>query len=163
MPRKKKNQDNQNAQTAEEPGDLERLTSQAADLNAVNSVITNPEDLKNELQKELRRFLIPKIRSASYRWKFRSDAIKNARIARGLYRCAICGDATLKNGQYVLDHKEPVVPLDGWDGLDWNLYIARMFVRADGFQVLCNPCHDIKSDTEVQIRKMHRERKKASK
>lgn len=113
----------------------------------------------NELQKELKRFLIPKLRSASYRWKFRSDAIKKARIARGLYQCATC-PAQLKNGEFKVDHIEPVVPVQGWDGLDWTTYINRMFCKAEGFQIICDTCHTIKSDTEVQLRKMYREKKK---
>lgn len=131
-------------------------------MNAVNTAVISQEDLNDELKKELRRFLIPKLRSASYRWKYRSEAIKKARKARGVYGCAQC-DSDLKNGEYVLDHTEPVVPLQGWDGDDWNVYIARMFVATEGFQLLCHPCHDIKTDTEVQIRKLHRERKKLNK
>lgn len=136
----------------------ERQKSQADDSNHAN-VATEAVEL-NDLQKELKRFLIPKLRSASYRWKFRSEAIKNARVARGFYKCAICKTETLKNGQYVLDHINPVVPLTGWDGLDWTQYITRMFVSAEEFQVICHPCHDTKSDFEVQMRKINREKKK---
>lgn len=120
------------------------------------------EELNDELQKELKRFLIPKLRSASYRWKFRSQAIKDARKSRGIYECAIC-KCELKNGEFKADHIEPVVPLQGWDGLDWTTYITRMFVGSKGFQILCDMCHTIKSDAEVQIRKMHRDKKKALK
>jgi hypothetical protein len=120
---------------------------------------SDPEELKNELQKELKRFLVPKLRSASYRWKFRSDAIKAARKSRGIYECNIC-HCEMKNGEFLADHKEPVVPFDGWDGKDWTTYINRMFVGAEGFQIICKMCHDIKTDSEIQIRKMYRQRKK---
>jgi len=132
--------------------DHNRNKEQKLDLQEVQSITDD------ELAKELKRFLIPKIRSASYRWRFRSQAIKNARISRGLYQCEIC-KCEMKNGEYVLDHRDPVVSLEGWDG-NWDTYIKRMFVRAEGFQVICHSCHDIKSDTEVQIRKLNRERKK---
>lgn len=122
-------------------------------------MIISQEELNDEYSKELRRFLIPKLRSASYRWTYRSQAIKDARKSRGIYECALC-KCDMKNGEYKVDHIEPVVPLQGWDGLDWTTYIHRMFVKTEGFQVICTMCHDIKSDTEVQIRKMHRERKK---
>lgn len=88
--------------------DSERHQSQEGDLQAANAGI-DQEELKNELQKELKRFLIPKLRSASYRWKFRSDAIKAARKARGIYTCNICKN-DMKNGEFVADHKSPVVP-----------------------------------------------------
>lgn len=131
-------------------------------MNAAKSAITNQEDLNDELQKELRRFLIPKLRSASYRWKYRSDAMKKARKSRGIYGCAIC-DCDCKNGEFVMDHTHPVVSFEGWDGKDWTTYITRMFVYTTGWQALCKPCHTMKSETETQIRKMHREKKKAEK
>ncbi len=115
-----------------------------------------------ELQKELKRFLIPKLRSASYRWKFRSDAIKRARKERGIYECAMC-QGRFKNGEFIVDHIEPVVPLDGWDGLNWTQYVTRMFCATDGFQILCKPCSTVKTDMEVQIRKIRREAKKKQK
>ena len=133
--------------------DENRDKEQALDVQETASITDD------ELKKELKRFLIPKIRSASYRWGERSKAIKNARVERGRYLCAMCGNRELKNGEYVLDHVSPVVDLSGWDG-NWDTYINRMFVKAEGFQVLCNPCHDIKTDMEVQLRKIRREAKK---
>lgn len=131
------------------------------DVSLVDAIDVNIElnESDKEYEKELKRFIIPKLRSASYRWRYRSQAIKNARKSRGVYECAHC-KSELKNGEYVLDHKEPVVPLTGWDGKDWTSYIRRMFCKTEGFQMLCETCHDIKSDTEDQIRKMHREKKK---
>lgn len=133
--------------------DENRDKEQALDIQETASITDD------ELRKELKRFLIPKIRSASYRWSERSKAIRNARVERGRYSCAMCGNKELKNGEFVLDHKEPVVALDGWDG-NWDTYINRMFVKAEGFQVLCHLCHDIKTETEVQLRKIRREAKK---
>lgn len=66
----------------------------------------------------------------------------------------------MKNGEFVADHTEPVIPLEGWDGLDWTMYITRMFVNTDKFQILCRGCHELKTDTETQIRKMYRQKKK---
>lgn len=160
--KKVKNNEDQNQLEDNVPSaevtDSERIQSQEGDLQAVNAGIA-AEELKNELQKELKRFLIPKLRSASYRWKFRSDAIKSARKSRGIYECNIC-KSEMKNGEFVADHKDPVVPFEGWDGRDWTTYINRMFVAEEGFQIICKSCHDIKTDTEVQIRKMYREKKK---
>jgi hypothetical protein len=134
--------------------DENRDKEQALDVQE-SSAITD-----DELKKELKRFLIPKIRSASYRWGERSRAIKNARVERGRYKCAMCGNRELKNGEFVLDHINPVVDLDGWDQ-SWDTYITRMFVKAEGFQVLCKtPCHEMKTDAEVQLRKLRREAKK---
>jgi hypothetical protein len=163
MPRKKKTLENdqESVQSADEEGSARQLSQDAA-LNDVISATISQEELNDERLKELRRFLIPKLRSASYRWKFRSEAIKAARKSRGIYECAQC-KAELKNGEFKADHIDPVVPLEGWDGLDWTTYINRLFVRPEGFQILCDTCHTIKSDFEVQMRKIHREQKKKSK
>lgn len=115
----------------------------------------------DQFEKELRKFIIPKLRSASYRWKYRSEAIKKARKSRGVYGCAMCG-CDMKAKQFAVDHVDPVVALDGWDG-NLDTYIRRMLVRTKGWQVLCHMCHDMKTDTEVQIRKMHRAKKKEQK
>lgn len=140
-------------------GNLEELNDDSRESDQELDVEVVKELTDDELQKELKRFLIPKLRSASYRWKFRSQAIKDARIARGLYECAIC-KTHMKNGEFKADHVEPVVALEGWESGDWTTYIKRMFVGPSGFQIICDTCHTIKSDTEVQIRKLHREKKK---
>jgi hypothetical protein len=184
MSRKKKNQINpENVPNAEET-DSSKLSSRDDSLTGVTSVISRAEELTeadeqreeeqtldveevnkaaptdNEYEKELRRFIIPKLRSASYRWHYRSEAIKAARVERGRYKCAQCGDATLKNGQFAVDHTEPVVPLDGWNGEDYNQYLRRLLCKTEGFQILCEPCHTLKTDMEVQLRKIRREAKK---
>jgi len=134
--------------------DENRDKEQALDVQESSSITDD------ELKKELKRFLIPKIRSASYRWGERSQAIKNARVERGRYKCAMCGNRELKNGEFVLDHINPVVDLDGWDQ-SWDTYITRMFVKAEGFQVLCKmPCHELKTSLEVELRKQRRLTKK---
>ena len=180
----RKNKKNQNVQTVENQEDLKKLTSQEDYFNDAPSangkaeelteadhnrnkeqVLDSQETLKltdDAFEKELRKFIIPKLRSASYRWHYRSQAIKDARVARGLYKCAMCSRQDLKNGEYAVDHIEPVVALDGWDG-NLDTYIRRMFVKTEGWQILCESCHDIKTDTEVQIRKMYREQKKKEK
>lgn len=145
---------NQEEFVEETEADEHREAEQEHDVNIVNDLTDD------KFEKELRKFIIPKLRSASYRWKYRSQAIKNARVSRGNYRCAMCGKDDLKNGEYAVDHVDPVVALDGWDG-NLDTYIRRMFVKVEGWQILCkDPCHTIKTDTEVQLRKLHREKKK---
>lgn len=168
--------------TAEKAG-LEKLTSMdvslvdAIDVNielsesdketSINRIEDQTKDIEitseltdDKFEKELRKFIIPKIRSASYRWKYRSEAIKQARVSRGLYRCAICNRTDLKNGEFAVDHVIPVVSLDGWDG-NLDVYIRRMLVKTNGWQILCkSPCHELKTQTEVQIRKFRRQNKK---
>lgn len=118
------------------------------------SDIKGSKDL-TQLEKDLRRFIIPVLRRASLRWTPRNEALKLARIERGLYKCASCGE-TFKPKEIVVDHIDPVVPIEG-DDYDWHTFITRLFVSADKLQVLCTTCHDVKSMMEDNLRNQRRE------
>lgn len=95
----------------------------------------------------LRNFVKKHLRRASVQWPYRTAALKNARVDRGLYRCALCQRADLKKGEYHLDHKHPVVSTyDPNYSLD--TFIRRLLVKANGFQVLCVLCHSQKTSLE---------------
>ena len=98
------------------------------------------------------------LRSKSLIWPGRSEALKRARVGRGLYLCAECGESFSKK-DVQLDHKEPVVSIkDGWTGFDdW---ITRLFCPPEGFSVLCVTCHDSKTMMEDQMREFYRKERK---
>lgn len=63
-----------------------------------------------------------------------------------LYICAKCGLCfNVKDVQ--VDHIEPVVPINH-EITSWDEYINRLFCDIDNLQVLCKPCHLIKSNNE---------------
>lgn len=119
-------------------------------------------------QARFNSFIVSALRGATRRWGPRNECIKNARIARGVYRCESCGKegaATLppKEGQkrrrknIVADHIEPIVdPAVGF--VDWNTWIDRAFVEVDGFQALCYECHTKKSNEEKRIARERRKK-----
>lgn len=84
----------------------------------------------------------------------RQEALRAARIVRGVYRCAKCGKnvpASLKtpNGtirKVAVDHKNRVVPETGFDS--WDGFINRLFCEQSELQVLCYDCHKEKSANE---------------
>lgn len=79
------------------------------------------------------------LRRASCRWAPKNTAKKKAKIRYGVYRCAICNGET-KAKDVKLDHINPVVdPATGW--VSYDSFISRLFVEADGYQVLCVGCH----------------------
>ena|ERR1035437_1422873 len=116
----------------------------------------------DDYQKLLKRFLIPTLRRASYRWPMRNSALINARIERGIYLCANCSiPHPRKNVQ--IDHTVPVVPLEiATTPQSWDNYIERMFCPKEGYQILCLQCHELKSSVEVQTRKQNRQKLKDS-
>lgn len=94
--------------------------------------------------KERQKFLKSTLRWASYKWPPRNKAIKAARVSRGLYQCAVC-EAHFKRHQVQLDHIIAVGSID-----DLNGYAERLLCNAEGFQVLCKPCHLSKSLDELR-------------
>ena len=107
-------------------------------------------------------FIKSALRKASTRWKPRGDCIRDARVARGMYKCDGCGKIVtaslpppegkkrrIKN--ILADHIDPVVPVTGF--VSWDNVIERLFCERDGFQALCSACHKIKSLEENQLRK----------
>lgn len=124
-------------------------------------------------EKKEKKFKLPnrngwitsKLRFISLRWPARTEALKRARIERGLYQCAMCKQS-FKAKQVHVDHIEPVVPLNndwGWMEIKWDIYIPRLLCEVEQFQILCTTCHDCKTQIEDQMRVKFREKKKLEK
>lgn len=104
---------------------------------------------KRRDKKAVKSWLITKLRSASLQWPPKNWAKALARVERGKYKCASC-EGIFGNKEVVLDHIEPVIdPEVGF--VDWNSYIERLFCQKEGFQVLCQECHDIKTELEDRL------------
>lgn len=108
----------------------------------------------------MQNWLVPVIRRASYRWPPRNEALKRARVERGLYKCAQCS-GIFSREFVVIDHKIPVVGSEGFT--TWDEYIERMFCNVDNFQILCFIDHEIKTKEEAHARKAHRDKLKEQK
>jgi len=110
-------------------------------------------------------FIISALRKA--RWPVKYQVLKDAYVTDGinpktgrkckLYRCAMCRGLFMQK-EMAVDHILPIVdPEVGF--VDYNTWIERCFVEADGFQVLCkNPCHKEKTDKEKAIAKERRKK-----
>ena len=122
-----------------------------------------------------RSFIMSALRSASKRWGPRQEALKGARTRRGFYLCALCREEVpasswsvyksgkkkgkpkkVKNNQ--MDHVEPVIPFEWGDGpkfigYDWNEVARRLFTEVDGWQCICNSCHERVTAEERERRK----------
>lgn len=104
-------------------------------------------------------FIVGALRSASVRWAPKEDAVRAARVGVGvniatgrkcmLHRCAGCL-GNFPRSKVAADHTVPVVGPEGFT--TWDQFIARMFVEATGFQVLCDTCHKAKTGKERKVR-----------
>lgn len=105
------------------------------------------------------------------RWGPKYEALRNARVSRGVYKCACCGaegPKTLpplegrkrRRNNAAVDHINPVIdPAVGF--VDWDTVIERLFCEVEGFQVLCWACHHAKTNEERAIATARRRKEKA--
>ena len=96
-------------------------------------------------------FIRAALRKASYRWPERNEALKAARIGRGLYQCYVCKEG-FRKGDYALDHIDPVVPATGFT--NWHDFALRLYCKKENFAVICNICHQSKTLLEKNLRKV---------
>lgn len=114
---------------------------------------------KKPKKKAVKSWLVQHLRRISRQWPPKNWAKANARIERGKYLCAHC-EGIFGPNDISLDHIEPVVdPETGF--IDWNTYIERLFVQSEGYQVLCNGCHDIKTELENELGERNNFQKKS--
>jgi ribosomal protein L37AE/L43A len=110
-----------------------------------------------------RSFIMSALRQASMKWPPRNEALRRARIARGIYVCEGCGEEVpatipnpkggrrIKNAQ--ADHDIPIIdPEKGFE--NWDKVVERMFIPVEDYKVLCKVCHDSKTKKEREIAKL---------
>lgn len=115
----------------------------------------------DKMRPNLKKFIIPILRRATYRWKPRQEAYTKARKERGKYECANCHNLYGPK-EIDMDHVHPVVPLkEGFT--DLNAYIDRLLPEVDGWQVLCKTCHMAKTTEEDHMRAFYNHERKDSK
>ena len=106
-------------------------------------------------------FVTSALRAASRRWPPKYAALKAAFVGRKVnaktgkmamhYKCSECTKLYVATDVQV-DHIKPVVdPKKGF--VSWDVYINRIFCEIEDLQVMCKPCHKVKTDLEKAERK----------
>lgn len=134
-----------------------KLTSREENFSSVAIAISEVSEL-TEHEKQIRKFLIPVLRRATFYWPAREEAKKEARIERGLYKCAGCGNS-VKNKEFQMDHIKPAVSVKGWVGF-MDDFIRKLYSPKEQFQLLCKNCHETKTQAENLARKIINKGKK---
>jgi len=117
----------------------------------------------------MNQFIMGALRKAHTKWGPANLAKAKARVRRGWYRCAGCGEempatipAVYKSGKKagqsyrkenaVIDHINPVIdPVVGF--VSWDEVVKRMYVEVDDYQILDDACHSKKTAEERVVRK----------
>lgn len=132
--------------------------------------MAKPELTRNAMrwsEAKFNAFIKGLLRKGTQRWPPKTEALKNARVSKGIYLCNGCKEevpvTVVKDGKRVryiaVDHVDPVVdPETGF--MSWDEYINRMFCEPENFQVLCSPCHSKKGSEERAIAVVRRRNEK---
>lgn len=129
---------------------------------------TRGELVKNNntwTQAKFNSFIKNNLRSATRKWGPIHKCTKDARVARGLYKCAccqeevpptvVCEETNKRVKNIFVDHIVPIVdPAVGF--VSWDSVIERMFCDSDNLQILCLNCHKVKSQEEIDVAKVRR-------
>lgn len=114
-------------------------------------------------------FIKSALRGSSRKWKPISDCLREARVSRGIYKCASCEEDVPKtaiiNGKKVnnanVDHIDPIIdPSKGFT--TWDDFISRLFCEKDKLQLLCHNCHQDKTNLEKEAASERRRNEKDS-
>jgi len=95
-------------------------------------------------------FIRNALRAAFRKYPPKYEATAEAKIGRNQYVCAHCEEVFGAKDVQV-DHIVPCGSLKTYD--DLPAFVERMFCEKDGFQVLCKPCHQAKTNAERQAKK----------
>jgi 5-methylcytosine-specific restriction endonuclease McrA len=122
------------------------------------TIVANEEKPKSFKLPNRDSWVRVKLRRVSLQWPARTEAMRRARVDRGIYQCAMCKDQ-FRVKEIELDHVNPVVNIKtGKTTLDE--YVERLFPDVEGFQVLCLSCHNVKTTLEDKMRVTFRKSKK---
>ena len=104
----------------------------------------------------LKSFITSTLRGGFRKYPPKYECLKSASVGKKInaktnrmaehFTCNMCRNA-FPAKEVNVDHVEPVVcPFTGF--VDWNTYINRLFCDGGNLQVLCSPCHDVKTAEE---------------
>lgn len=103
-------------------------------------------------------FVKSQLRNGSQKWPPKHKVMQAAKVSRGVYKCAGCGQHvpyTIKDGDgrrrnIAIDHIEPIVdPAIGFT--TWDEFINNLYCDSSNLQLLCDECHTKKSAEERRI------------
>jgi 5-methylcytosine-specific restriction endonuclease McrA len=109
------------------------------------------EKMKSNKDKRFRSYLMSVLRKASRFWAPARQCLVNARLYRGIYKCASCSKEVGPK-EIKIDHINPVIPIEGFKS--WDEVVDRLFCELEGYQAICKTCHDAKTSSENDQRRI---------
>lgn len=108
-----------------------------------------------------RTFIVSVLRAGSRKWPPKYQVLNEAKTEKKVntktkrmgqhFQCAACAK-DFPSSQVQVDHIEPIVSTE--DGFtSWKDFIERLYCEKENLQVLCKPCHSLKTKKERDARK----------
>lgn len=118
---------------------------------------------KKSKDKSLKSWLTPHLRNIARMWPQKNIARARAAVRvevgkfkngkpehRTMFKCCDCEELFHREDTHV-DHREPVVGPEGFT--NWDDYINRLFCDSTNLAVICVLCHQLKTNSEQEVRK----------
>jgi hypothetical protein len=124
-------------------------------------MVRRTSGVKEWTEARWKAFIISILRSGTQRYPPKYECLNEAKTEKKInpktgriaqhFMCAIC-KSDFPQKEVAVDHVIPVVdPRVGFTS--WDNFISRLFCSKDNLQVLCNPCHKIKTNQEKEVKK----------
>lgn len=106
-------------------------------------------------ESQYQNFIRGTLRRASMKWAPIHQTKAEARVRRGIYKCAGCGKEKPASERIdgkkckndIVDHIDPIIdPEVGF--VSWNEFIEKLFCEKEHLQLLCHECHTEKTNKE---------------
>lgn len=118
------------------------------------------------MKTNLKKWIIPRLRSMSRFWPEKNDALNNAKVKvqigfykngnaeyKTLFKCTQC-EENYDRTEVQVDHVMPIVNVEGFT--NWEDYINNLFCDSSKLQILCKACHFLKSQAENEERRKNK-------
>lgn len=117
--------------------------------------------MANWTEGRLKSFITSALRGAFRRYPNKYECLKSAFVCKKInvktnrmsahYKCAKCLE-DFPTSEVQVDHVLPIVdPKKGF--ISWDEFIKNLFCPIENLQVLCKPCHSVKTKKENNKRK----------
>jgi 5-methylcytosine-specific restriction endonuclease McrA len=152
MPRKKK-------LVTKQGGKLEENKKAAATKRKTKKLAPRPFGCGTLTEAGRHAKIVGYLRSGSKWWKPKMETLRLARVGTRVnkatgrmamhHKCKICKE-DFPSKEVQVDHITPLVGAEGFK--TWDEFIGILFCEKEGMQVLCKPCHQIKTNIEKAAR-----------
>jgi 5-methylcytosine-specific restriction endonuclease McrA len=148
-------------------GNIEKNQKAAAKKRKTKKLAPRPYGCGTLTEAGRHAKIVSALRGGSKWWKPKMETLRLSRVGTQVnkatgrmamhHKCTICLEA-FPAKEVQVDHITPLVGAEGFN--TWDEFIAILFCEKEGMQVLCKPCHQIKTNEEKAARVAYKKENK---